>query len=1253
MSVFSLNVLKFEDVKYNIIEFLKSNSEYHATFDFEGANLNYIVDAMAYVSMQMSYQVANVANNIFLDSTEIRKNAVSIAKTIGYRPRRITPSRSDISITYTDTTAVFDPSSYIKILPNTYFKSDKGHYYLNSVPIILEYKDINTLVANNIIVNQGLIKEYTQISNGVPFQSIIISSNKVSELGFQLSIQDSITENPSSLIWNELANTYSLQDKNSYLVEEDTANEGYVKVLFGDGTILNYPEKGKLIKIRYQEAEGENTNGEFLTRIPEDLSAYETNILKFPTNLSSLQKNMTLISNKTYNGKAYEDIDSIRNNAPMFYANYGRLVTEADYNSFLKTYRHLSKARAIGGDVLFPGDTTKLGNIYITGLPSTFDGTNLQSLYLSSSQEAELSNDVMKFRIISTRINFFKPSYIYMDLTPYVEIDKHSSEMTKINVSNQVQEILKDHVDHHFNDFGISIRDTKVKSSLEVVSEAISTSIKYEYSFLISKDSFYGMYNDVIDLPIIIRSYDSNYNVAVSESFIRNNTEQRIYLGFPNEVYDDHDFDNFYKYDFTKDMSTIYGKIYHPTLNRYIYNVDKDNGTACDIILTAENTIASIFHYENHSNPSMITNLVSGTDTNGNQLLNLNLSILTDGTSADTPYINNPSVSGYYDQYIATTPAGTAGVVYRTDSYAQGFLGFVRRSTDIPFLGSPGASGGAFMESVVNIWINDHPDMWLDGFGEEAEEHPAVGELRKGDFIVFDTLSPTASPQYNKWVHARIKDTVSAVSGINFYDTVPASALSNLVYEVSAGAVPGNINGLLLDSVSAGDAIIFNYNSIVNPYNKWEIVKERYSGEDIPVNGMLPASADLPVITTPFDLRVVSNVEVSTTFGGKTDLTFAEQDLIYYDSSSASAEKYKWKRVINLDNNSVTALPNISATSNALDTLSIPPSAIGTVESYYVVSGDPGNFSDSERVNWPFSVTGSDQYAVAGDILICTSSVSAIGSWINTWNIYLQEYSNLYVIDGSNENSLPISASYGDKFTVSASGTFNGYFNEILNVGDSVIYITNNWIKYLPAGYLYTAYGVAAQSLLPIPGTVGDMLRVIEEGDFSNNTIPNIISPSGDKFVEGDLIIFTGNSWTKAREYSFSYTNGNVSKQHLNDIGLSSVFDYNFDNDTGRYNIIFKDKYDGATVGSLIYSSSTDFSRVGKLILSQTISGYTSMNAPPDIIKTLDLFDSTPNKINILPSIRSDYSVETDFDTFFDNYIIGNVKTPIITKTVI
>ena len=108
---FTLNAIRFEDVRAEVVKFLTENGTYDAQFDFAGSNLSYVIDTMAYTTMLMSYMLSTVANDNFLDTTTLRKNAVSISKTLGYKPKRIQTSRIEGSFTYRPGDVIFGDES--------------------------------------------------------------------------------------------------------------------------------------------------------------------------------------------------------------------------------------------------------------------------------------------------------------------------------------------------------------------------------------------------------------------------------------------------------------------------------------------------------------------------------------------------------------------------------------------------------------------------------------------------------------------------------------------------------------------------------------------------------------------------------------------------------------------------------------------------------------------------------------------------------------------------------------------------------------------------------------------------------------------------------------------------------------------------------------------------------------------------------------------------------------------------------------
>ena len=98
MAEFGVNLVRFEDVRAAMVEYLKANSAYSGDFDFDASNIGYELDIAAYQTMLQSYHNTLIANNVFIDTTEIRGNAISLSKPMGYRPKRKVASRFSGSI---------------------------------------------------------------------------------------------------------------------------------------------------------------------------------------------------------------------------------------------------------------------------------------------------------------------------------------------------------------------------------------------------------------------------------------------------------------------------------------------------------------------------------------------------------------------------------------------------------------------------------------------------------------------------------------------------------------------------------------------------------------------------------------------------------------------------------------------------------------------------------------------------------------------------------------------------------------------------------------------------------------------------------------------------------------------------------------------------------------------------------------------------------------------------------------------------
>ena len=148
----------FDDIKANLKSFLQDQSEFQ-DYDFEGSGFAVLLDLLAYNTHYLGFNANMLANEMYLDSADIRKNIVSLAKMLGYTPTSPKSPTATIDIlmnniptttatitmakgtaftttvdgeTYqfvTNATHVLTPTSgvYKLTIPNEHFKSHKSN----------------------------------------------------------------------------------------------------------------------------------------------------------------------------------------------------------------------------------------------------------------------------------------------------------------------------------------------------------------------------------------------------------------------------------------------------------------------------------------------------------------------------------------------------------------------------------------------------------------------------------------------------------------------------------------------------------------------------------------------------------------------------------------------------------------------------------------------------------------------------------------------------------------------------------------------------------------------------------------------------------------------------------------------------------------------------------------------------------------------------------------------------------------------
>ena len=153
---FIVSDLDFDTIKSNLKAFLQDQPEF-SDYNFEGSGFSVLLDTLAYNTHYLGFNANMVANEMYLDSEDIRKNVVSLAKMLGYTP---SSAKSPTDIDFTNATG-----SSVTMLKGTSFTSvvDNVNYqFVTNQEIIMSPVD-GVYNFSNITLYEGTLVTFKYV----------------------------------------------------------------------------------------------------------------------------------------------------------------------------------------------------------------------------------------------------------------------------------------------------------------------------------------------------------------------------------------------------------------------------------------------------------------------------------------------------------------------------------------------------------------------------------------------------------------------------------------------------------------------------------------------------------------------------------------------------------------------------------------------------------------------------------------------------------------------------------------------------------------------------------------------------------------------------------------------------------------------------------------------------------------------------------------------------------------------------------
>lgn len=482
--------LDFLSIRENIKTYLRSQNEFQ-DFDFDGSGMSILLDILAYNTHYMGYYLNMTANEMFLDTAQIRSSIISLAKSINYIPASRKGSLSRLNIQITPSPSEDQETSSITL--EKYTKLIGSDIDGVNYPFVALYSNTSTksngsFAFSNVYVKQGeVVTLQFEMQPTNTTRRFEIPSANVDLDTLVITVQESTsnTDTHEYILANDLTEINA--NSKIYFVEENE-NLNYT-FYFGDDVIGKKPKDGNIVITTYIDSVGEEANN--------------VNNYTFIEPIGGLYSDNVIVNStvSSYGGVEKETIEQIRFRAPYYYTAQNRAVTINDYKTLLtRDYNYIDAINVWGGE---DNDPIIYGKMFASiKTKGNYKLTNLE--------KERLKNELISSRnIMTVTPEIVDPEYTYILLRGTVTYNPRLTTKTSGELLTLVKAAISDYSETELNDFKATFRKSKLQTYIE----------NSEKSIVGSAIRLFAQKRILIDTTKT-RSYEIDFNTPISRSTI-------------------------------------------------------------------------------------------------------------------------------------------------------------------------------------------------------------------------------------------------------------------------------------------------------------------------------------------------------------------------------------------------------------------------------------------------------------------------------------------------------------------------------------------------------------------------------------------------------------------------------------------------------------------------------------------------------------------------------------------------------------
>ena len=463
--------LDFDNVKSNLKTFLQSQSEFQ-DYDFEGSGFAVLLDLLAYNTHYLGFNANMLANEMYLDSADIRKNIVSLAKMLGYTPTSAKAPTANIDITINNGTG-----ATVTMTKGTVFTSTIGgtsyQFVTNAETTISPLEGVYKFSSVPIFEGTLTTFKYT-VDSTDPDQKFIIPNVNADISTLKVTVQNSSSDTTSQ-VYSKATGIVGLTSTSKvYFCQE--SDEGKFEIYFGDGIVGKSLSDGNIVILEYVVTNKTASNGASSFALSGAIGGF--------SNVS-----ISTVSN-AQGGSDPQTKESIRFNAPLQYSAQDRAVTTSDYETkILELYPNAQAVSAWGGE---DEETPVYGTVKIS-IKAASGST------LTNATKLDLVTQLKKFNVASVTPEIVDPETTKILLTSNVKYDTNATIKTTDTLKSDILTTITNFSTVNLQKFDNVFRYSKLSKAIDdtdtsILSNITTLKIRKEFTPTLSSSTLYNVY---------------------------------------------------------------------------------------------------------------------------------------------------------------------------------------------------------------------------------------------------------------------------------------------------------------------------------------------------------------------------------------------------------------------------------------------------------------------------------------------------------------------------------------------------------------------------------------------------------------------------------------------------------------------------------------------------------------------------------------------------------------------------------------